>query len=76
MVQFLRQAERTENRHRAGRLVKGTLEFRRAVELYVSDRATIGTVKGATVNRFSGAKPLNGGRRDGARGQTALKQPG
>jgi predicted acyltransferase (DUF342 family) len=40
-----------------GAEVKGTLEFRRAVELYVSDRATIGTVKGATVNRFSGAHP-------------------
>ncbi len=40
-----------------GAQVKGTLEFRRAVELYVSDRATIGTVKGATVNRFSGASP-------------------
>jgi predicted acyltransferase (DUF342 family) len=38
-----------------GAEVKGTLEFRRAVELYVSDRATIGTVKGATVNEFSGA---------------------
>jgi predicted acyltransferase (DUF342 family) len=40
-----------------GAEVKGTLEFRRAVELYVSDRATIGTVKGATVNKFSGAHP-------------------
>jgi hypothetical protein len=40
-----------------GAEVKGTLEFRRAVELYVSDRAIIGTVKGATVNKFSGAHP-------------------
>jgi hypothetical protein len=40
-----------------GARVKGTLEFRRAVDLYVSDRATIGTVKGATVNKFSGAHP-------------------
>jgi predicted acyltransferase (DUF342 family) len=40
-----------------GAEVKGTLEFRRAVELYVSDRATIGTVKGATVNELSGASP-------------------
>jgi hypothetical protein len=40
-----------------GAEVKGTLEFRRAVDLYVSDRATIGTVKGATVNKFSGASP-------------------
>lgn len=40
-----------------GAQVKGTLEFRRAVELHVSDRASIGTVKGATVNRFSGASP-------------------
>jgi len=40
-----------------GAVVKGTLEFRRAVELYVSDRASIGTVQGATVKRFSGANP-------------------
>jgi predicted acyltransferase (DUF342 family) len=40
-----------------GAEVKGTLEFRRAVELHVSDRATIGTVKGATVIKFSGATP-------------------
>lgn len=40
-----------------GAIVKGTLEFRRSVELYVSDRATIGTVKGATVRTFSGASP-------------------
>ena len=54
---FLRQAERTENHHRAGRGGQRHAEFRRAVELYVSDRATIGTVKGATVNKFSGAHP-------------------
>jgi hypothetical protein len=40
-----------------GAIVKGTLEFRRSVELYVSDHATIGTVKGATVHTFSGASP-------------------
>lgn len=40
-----------------GAEVRGTLEFRRAVELYVSDRAIIGTVKGATVKKFSGAAP-------------------
>jgi hypothetical protein len=40
-----------------GAVVTGTLEFRRSVELYVSDHATIGTVKGATVHTFSGASP-------------------
>jgi NDP-sugar pyrophosphorylase family protein len=40
-----------------GAVVKGTLDFRREVELYVSDRATIDTVKGATVHKFSGASP-------------------
>lgn len=40
-----------------GAVVKGTLEFRRAVDLYVSDRANIGTVKGATAHMFSGASP-------------------
>ena len=40
-----------------GAVVKGTLDFRRDVELYVSDHASIGTVKGATVNKFSGASP-------------------
>ena len=40
-----------------GAIVKGTLRFRREVQLYVSDRATIGPVEGATVNQFSGARP-------------------
>lgn len=38
-------------------IVNGTLDFEREVELYVSDSATIGTVKGATVNKFSGDRP-------------------
>lgn len=38
-------------------VVKGTLEFRRKVELHVSDSAQIGPVKGATVQKFSGAQP-------------------
>ena len=37
-----------------GSVVKGTLKFERAVKLYVSDRATIGPVEGATPIRFSG----------------------
>jgi hypothetical protein len=40
-----------------GAVVKGDLDFRRAVDLHVSDRASIGTVKGATIHRFSGASP-------------------
>jgi DUF4097 and DUF4098 domain-containing protein YvlB len=40
-----------------GAVVKGTLDFKREVELYVSDRAKIDTVKGATVHQFSGASP-------------------
>ncbi|HET7359787.1 MAG TPA: hypothetical protein VFJ04_06535 [Rhodanobacteraceae bacterium] len=40
-----------------GAVVQGTLEFRRDVDLYVSDRATIGAVKGATVHKFSGDQP-------------------
>lgn len=40
-----------------GAVVKGTLEFRRDVELYVSDRAQIGPVKGATPRTFSGDRP-------------------
>jgi hypothetical protein len=40
-----------------GAIVKGTLRFRREVKLYVSDQATIGTVEGATVIKFSGAHP-------------------
>ena len=41
-----------------GSVVKGTLKFERAVKLYVSDRATIGPVEGATPIRFSGDRPL------------------
>lgn len=40
-----------------GSVVKGTLKFERAVKLYVSDRATIGPVEGATPIRFSGDRP-------------------
>lgn len=38
-------------------VVRGTLEFRRDVELYVSDRAQIGPIKGATAKKFSGEQP-------------------
>jgi acyl-[acyl carrier protein]--UDP-N-acetylglucosamine O-acyltransferase len=38
-------------------VVQGTLEFRREVELKVSDSAQIGPVKGATPVKFSGATP-------------------
>lgn len=38
-------------------VVQGTLEFRREVVLKVSDSAQIGPVKGATVEKFSGAMP-------------------
>jgi len=37
--------------------IGGTLEFRREVQLYVSDSATIGTVTGATAETFSGEEP-------------------
>ena len=40
-----------------GSVVKGPLTFERPVELYVSDRATIGTVEGATPIKFSGDHP-------------------
>jgi len=40
-----------------GSVVKGTLRFERPVELYVSDRATIGSVEGATPIKFSGDRP-------------------
>ncbi|MGH8136993.1 MAG: hypothetical protein ACREVV_02190 [Steroidobacteraceae bacterium] len=40
-----------------GAVVKGTLKFLREVKLYVSDRATIGPVEGATAVKFSGAQP-------------------
>ena len=38
-------------------VVLGTLEFKREVELKVSDSAQIGPVKGATVVKFSGPNP-------------------
>ena len=38
-------------------IVQGTLEFKREVELKVSDSAQIGPVKGATVVKFSGPNP-------------------
>ncbi|HKR75036.1 MAG TPA: hypothetical protein VJR95_00135 [Rhodanobacter sp.] len=38
-------------------VVQGTLEFRQPVVLKVSDSAQIGTVTGATVEKFSGAAP-------------------
>jgi DUF4097 and DUF4098 domain-containing protein YvlB len=40
-----------------GSVVGGTLRFERAVKLYVSDRATIGRIEGATAVRFSGDRP-------------------
>ena len=40
-----------------GSRVGGTLNFERKVSLYVSDRATIGPVQGATVVKYSGARP-------------------
>jgi hypothetical protein len=40
-----------------GAVVNGTLKFECAVKLYVSDRATIGPVEGATAVRFSGEPP-------------------
>ncbi len=40
-----------------GVTVQGDLLFKRKVKLYVSDRATVGTVTGATPIPFSGDKP-------------------
>jgi cytoskeletal protein CcmA (bactofilin family) len=40
-----------------GAVVKGTLKFKRPVKLYVSDRASVGAVEGATANKFSGEHP-------------------
>jgi hypothetical protein len=37
--------------------VAGTLEFKREVDLYVSDSATIGKVEGASPQKFSGEQP-------------------
>jgi DUF4097 and DUF4098 domain-containing protein YvlB len=38
-------------------VVDGTLDFRREVDLYVSDTAKIGTITGATANKFAGDHP-------------------
>lgn len=38
-------------------VVGGTLEFRREVELFISDSATVGPITGATAKRFSGDSP-------------------
>jgi DUF4097 and DUF4098 domain-containing protein YvlB len=38
-------------------IVEGALDFRRDVDLYVSDTAKVGTITGATANRFSGDHP-------------------
>jgi len=40
-----------------GSVIGGTLNFERPVRLFVSDRATIGPVQGATAVRFSGEQP-------------------
>ena len=40
-----------------GSVVTGTLRFERPVKLYVSDRATIGNVVGATAVKFSADQP-------------------
>ena len=38
-------------------IVEGTLDFRREVDLYVSDTAKVGAITGATANKFSGDHP-------------------
>ena len=40
-----------------GTVIGGTLNFERKVSLYVSEKATIGPVQGATVVKYSGARP-------------------
>jgi len=40
-----------------GSVVKGSLEFERPVRLYVSDKASIGPVQGATAIKYSGDTP-------------------
>jgi hypothetical protein len=40
-----------------GSVVGGTLRFERTVKLYVSDRATVGRIEGATAVSFSGDRP-------------------
>jgi hypothetical protein len=42
-----------------GAVVQGDLRFERKVKLYVSDKATVGTVTGATAIAFSGDTPPN-----------------
>jgi hypothetical protein len=42
-----------------GAVVEGTMNFERAVRLYVSDTATIGQVTGATAVKFPGDQPPN-----------------
>jgi DUF4097 and DUF4098 domain-containing protein YvlB len=42
-----------------GAVVQGDMRFERKVKLYVSDKATIGTVTGATPVAFSGDNPPN-----------------
>jgi DUF4097 and DUF4098 domain-containing protein YvlB len=42
-----------------GAVIQGELNFERKVKLYVSDKATIGTVTGATPISFSGDTPPN-----------------
>ena len=42
-----------------GAVVNGTLRFDREVELYVSDKATVGTIVGATPVKFAGDRPPN-----------------
>jgi cytoskeletal protein CcmA (bactofilin family) len=42
-----------------GATVQGELRFERPVKLYVSDKATIGTVSGASAVTFTGDKPPN-----------------
>jgi hypothetical protein len=40
-----------------GSVVKGPMKFERPVKLYVSDRASIGAIEGATAISFSGPRP-------------------
>jgi hypothetical protein len=40
-----------------GSVVRGTLNFERKVLLYVSDKATVGPVQGATAVKYSGERP-------------------
>ena len=42
-----------------GSVVRGTLRFERTVKLYVSERATIGSVEGATAIRFATEAPAD-----------------